>query len=58
MAQECTPALALACAVTVQATIRSCAAAAASQGANIIADIKCAKNLLANKKYCLPCVCS
>lgn len=57
-ATVCTEALVVECAVDIEMTVRACAAAFESQGANIIADIKCAKDLLADKKNCWPCICA
>jgi len=55
---DCTEALVVECAADVEMTVRACAAAFETSGANIIADIKCAKDLLADKKHCWPCICA
>lgn len=55
---DCTESLAVECVVDIEMTVKACAAAFESQGANIIADIKCAKDLLADKKHCWPCICA
>lgn len=55
---DCTESLVVECAADIEMTIRACAAAFESQGSNIIADIKCAKDLLADKKHCWPCICA
>lgn len=55
---DCTEALVVECAADIEMTVRACAAAFESQGANIIADIKCAKDLMADKKHCWPCICA
>jgi hypothetical protein len=55
---DCTEALEIECAVDIERTVRACAAAFESAGANIIADIKCAKDLMADKKHCWPCICA
>ena len=54
---ECTEKMAAECAVEVEQTVRACAKAFETEGADIIADIKCAKDLLADKKLCWPCIC-
>lgn len=55
---DCTEALVVECAADIEMTVRACAAAFESEGANIIADIKCAKDLMADKKHCWPCICA
>lgn len=55
---DCTEALVVECAADIEMTVRACAAAFETQGANIIADIKCAKDLMADKKHCWPCICA
>ena len=55
---ECTESLVVECAADIEMTVRNCAAAFETEGANIIADIKCAKDLLADKKHCWPCICA
>ena len=55
---DCTESLVVECAADIEMTVRACAAAFESQGSNIIADIKCAKDLLADKKHCWPCICA
>jgi hypothetical protein len=54
---DCTTQLAAECALDIEKTVVACSAAFESGGANIIADIKCAKDLLADKKTCWPCIC-
>jgi hypothetical protein len=54
---DCTTQLAAECALDIEKTVKACAAAFETQGGNIIADIKCAKDLLADKKTCWPCIC-
>lgn len=54
---DCTKQLAAECALDIERTVKACAAAFESEGANIIADIKCAKDLMADKKHCWPCIC-
>ena len=56
-AADCTTQLAAECALDIERTVKACAAAFESEGANIIADIKCAKDLLSDKKTCWPCIC-
>ncbi len=58
LAEECTGKLELECAIEVERTVRACAAAFETEGSDIIADIKCARDLLADKKYCWPCICA
>lgn len=55
--QDCTTQLAIECAFDIEKTVVACAAAFESEGGNIIADLKCAKDLLADKKTCWPCIC-
>jgi len=55
---DCTEALVVECAADIEMTVRACAAAFESQGTNVIADIKCAKDLMADKKHCWPCICA
>ena len=55
--QDCTTQLAIECAFDIEKTVVACAAAFESGGANIIADLKCTKDLLADKKTCWPCIC-
>lgn len=55
---DCTEALVVECAADIEMTVRACSAAFESEGANIIADIKCAKDLMADKKHCWPCICA
>ena len=54
---DCTTQLAAECALDIEKTVKACAAAFETQGGNIIADIKCAKDLLSDKKTCWPCIC-
>lgn len=58
IAEECTEKLELECVVDIERTVKACAAAFETEGADIIADIKCAKDLLADKKHCWPCICA
>ncbi len=55
---ECNFELEVECAVDVERTVVACAKAFETTGADVIADIKCAKDLLADKKHCWPCICS
>ena len=55
---ECTESLAVECVADIEMTVRACSAAFETQGADIIADIKCAKDLMADKKHCWPCICA
>ena len=55
---ECTDALAAECSVYIERTARSCAKAFATEGAGIISDIKCVKDLEIDKKKCWPCLCA
>jgi hypothetical protein len=55
---ECTRELEIECAIDVERTVVACAKAFETGGADVIADIKCAKDLLADKKHCWPCICS
>lgn len=57
MADECTEALEVECAVDIERTVKACSAAFETGGADIIADIKCTKDLMADKKHCWPCIC-
>lgn len=56
--ESCTQALEVECAVDIELTIKNCAKAFETEGADVIADIKCAKDLLADKKHCWPCICA
>jgi len=56
-AEECTKTLEIECAIDIERTVVSCAKAFETEGADVIADIKCAKDLLADKKHCWPCIC-
>lgn len=55
--EKCTKELRIACAVEVEKTVKACAKAFETEGADIVADIKCVKDLLADKKLCWPCIC-
>ena len=55
---KCTEALVVECAADVELTILNCAKAVETEGADVIADLKCVKDLLADKKHCWPCVCA
>lgn len=55
---ECTKELEVECAIDVERTVVACAKAFETGGADVIADIKCAKDLLADKKHCWPCICA
>ena len=54
---DCTPKLAAECAIVIELTILDCSKAFETEGSDIIADLKCAKDLLANRKTCWPCIC-
>ena len=58
LSTECTKQLEVECAIDVERTVVACAKAFETEGADIIADIKCAKDLLADKKHCWPCICA
>lgn len=55
---ECTDKLAAECTVYIERTAKSCAKAFATEGAGIISDIKCVKDLEQDKKKCWPCLCA
>jgi hypothetical protein len=55
---ECNKELEVECAIDVERTVVACAKAFETGAADIIADIKCAKDLLADKKHCWPCICA
>jgi hypothetical protein len=55
---ECTKTLELECAIDIEKTVRACATAFETGGADVIADIKCAKDILSDKKHCWPCICA
>jgi hypothetical protein len=57
--ETCTDQRAAECAVFVAEIIDSCVTAMAAGGADIIADIRCAKarKLITSKKDCIPCLC-
>lgn len=55
---ECTWQLELECAIVIESTVLACSKAFETQGSDIIADIKCAKDLMADKKTCWPCICA
>lgn len=57
-AETCTEKLEIECAIEVERTVRACSKAFETAGADVIADIKCAKDLLGDKKFCWPCICS
>lgn len=57
-AAECTKTLELECAVDIERTVVACAKAFETGGVDVIADIKCAKDLLSDKKHCWPCICA
>ncbi len=56
---ECTDTRAAECAVFVTSVIEACVTAMETGGADIIADIRCARarKLITTKKDCLPCLC-
>lgn len=56
--EECSKTIEIECAIEVERTVVACAKAFETGGADIIADIKCAKDLLSDKKHCWPCICS
>ena len=55
---ECTKQLEIECAVDIEKTVKACAAAFETGGSDVIADIKCARDLLSDKKHCWPCICA
>lgn len=55
---ECTKTLEVECAVDIEKTVVACAKAFETGGTDVIADIKCAKDLLSDKKHCWPCICA
>lgn len=55
--KDCSIQLAAECAFDIDRTVRACSAAFDGEGTNIIADLKCAKDLMASKKHCWPCIC-
>ena len=57
-APECTKELEVECIFDIRKTIQACAKAYETEGADIVADIKCAKDLMADKKHCWPCICA
>ena len=58
VAQECTKELEVECAVDIEKTVKACAKAFETGGVDIIADIKCTRDLMADKKHCWPCICA
>ena len=54
---ECTEKMQAECAVDIERTAKNCAKAFATEGAGIISDIKCLKDLKADKVKCWPCLC-
>lgn len=57
-AEECTKTLEVECALDIEKTVVACSKAFETGGADIIADIKCTKDLLSDKKHCWPCICA
>ena len=55
---ECTKQLEVECAVDIEKTIKACSTAFETGGSDVIADIKCAKDLMSDKKHCWPCICA
>lgn len=55
---ECTKTLEIECAVDIEKTVKACATAFETGGADIIADIKCTRDLMSDKKHCWPCICA
>lgn len=55
---ECNKELEIECAIDIERTVVACAKAFETSGADVIADIKCAKDLLSDKKHCWPCICA
>lgn len=55
---DCNKELEIECAIDVERTVVACAKAFETGAADVIADIKCAKDLLADKKHCWPCICA
>ena len=58
MAGQCTKELEVECAVDIEKTVKACSKAVETSGIDIIADIKCVRDLLGDKKHCWPCVCA
>ena len=54
---ECTETMKAECAIDIERTAKNCAKAFATEGAGIISDIKCLKDLKADKAKCWPCLC-
>lgn len=54
---ECTDKMKAECAVDIERTAKNCAKAFATEGAGIISDIKCLKDLKADRAKCWPCLC-
>lgn len=57
-AAECTWDQAIECATAIKDTVLACSKAFETKGSDIVADIKCVKSLLADKKLCWPCICA
>jgi hypothetical protein len=56
---DCSDEQAASCAVFIASVIEACTTAMETAGADIIADIRCARarKLINDKKYCIPCLC-
>lgn len=55
--EDCTEKMQAECALDLERTAKNCAKAFASEGTGIISDIKCLKDLKADKAKCWPCLC-
>ena len=55
---DCTKSLEAECAVYIEKTAKSCAKVFATEGASIISDIKCARDIQEDRKKCWPCLCA
>lgn len=54
---ECTKEMQAACAVDLERTAKNCAKVFATDGASIISDIKCYRDIQNDRKKCWPCLC-
>lgn len=54
---ECTKEMQAACAVDIERTAKNCAKVFATDGAAIISDIKCYRDVQNDRKKCWPCLC-
>ena len=55
---ECTEKLEIECAYDIERTVVMCAKAFETGGVDVIADLKCARDLMSDKKHCWPCICA